>query len=471
MNNLTIPQQLARMDRDRMRRYNENLAFYNGEQWQSRATRGEKHLTFNYAKALVDKTTSYLMSGMSFALDPMEEGDEARERARSAEKTLYQVYQDNNLQALDFDTELDCTVLGDAAYKVTWDVKERRVKVTAPDVQGLYAWWLPDDMTTLYRVASRYQLAADEVEVLYPSLKEKPGPSVGRPVGPGNRVEVVEVWSDRTFELWIDNDRVTSNPNPYGFIPFIIFPNLRQPKKFWGISDIPLIMEGQRELNSALSQLSRILELSGNPIAVLENIEASEDIAVQPGAVWNIPEDARAYLLDLLQGGGVRLHIDYIELLYRTLHDISESPRAAFGTTERDLSGVALEIEMQPLLQKVRRKRLIRTAVYRRRNEMILSLIERFTGHPDLSRSLFHRIIWGPVLPLDRQRQVSNEVQLIQSGVHSRKRAMEEMGIPDPETEFDNWLEERKRILQMNRELNARSSGPAMSKVEGAESV
>ncbi|MGB2799285.1 MAG: phage portal protein [Dehalococcoidia bacterium] len=453
MNNLTIPQQLARMDRDRMRRYNENLAFYNGEQWQSRATRGEKHLTFNYAKALVDKTTSYLMSGMSFALDPMEEGDEARERARSAEKALYQVYQDNNLQALDFDTELDCTVLGDAAYKVTWDIKERRVKVTAPDVQGLYAWWLPDDMTTLYRVASRYQLAADEVEVLYPSLKEKPGPSVGRPVGPGNRVEVVEVWSDRTFELWIDNDRVTSNPNPYGFIPFIIFPNLRQPKKFWGISDIPLIMEGQRELNRALSQLSRILELSGNPIAVLENIEASEDIAVQPGAVWNIPEDARAYLLDLLQGGGVRLHIDYIELLYRTLHDISESPRAAFGTTERDLSGVALEIEMQPLLQKVRRKRLIRTAVYRRRNEMILSLIERFTGHPDLSRGLFHRIIWGPVLPLDRQRQVSNEVQLIQSGVHSRKRAMEEMGILDPETEFDNWLEERKRILQMNREL------------------
>jgi len=49
--------------------------------------------------------------------------------------------------------------------------------------------------------------------------------------------------------------------------------------------------------------LSRILELSGNPVAVLENVEESEDIAVKPGAVWNIPEDAKAYLLDLLQGG------------------------------------------------------------------------------------------------------------------------------------------------------------------------
>jgi len=444
MNEVALPQ-LARMDRDRMRRYSDNLAFYNGEQWPARATRGEKRLTFNYARALVDKTTSYLMSGMTFAVHPVEEGTDATEKARSAEKALYRVYADNDLQALDFDTETDCAVLGDAAYKVTWDVREKRVKVTAPDVQGLYAWWLPDDVASVYRVALRYQLNADEVEMLY-----------GRRPS-GTKAWVVEMWTEAAFELWLDSDRVAANPNPYGLIPFVIFPNLREPKRFWGISDIPVVMEGQRELNRALSQLSRILELSGNPIAVLENIETSEDIAVQPGAVWNIPEDARAYLLDLLQGGGVRLHVDYIDLLYRTLHDISESPRAAFGTTERDLSGVALEMEMQPLLQKVRRKRLIRTAAYRRRNEMVLALIERFTG--ESFGPLFHHVVWGPVLPRDRQRQVASEVQLIQSGVHSRRTAMEDLGVHDPEAEFEDWLEERKRILQMNRDLNARSSG------------
>ncbi|HUV52190.1 MAG TPA: hypothetical protein VMW64_03845 [Dehalococcoidia bacterium] len=94
-------------------------------------------------------------------------------------------------------------------------------------------------------------------------------------------------------------------------------------------------MEPARELNRALSQLSLILELSGNPIAVLENIENSQDIAVQPGAVWEIPERAKAYLLDLLQGGGVKLHVDYIDLLYRTIHDLSESPRTAFGDNAR----------------------------------------------------------------------------------------------------------------------------------------
>jgi hypothetical protein len=211
-------------------------------------------------------------------------------------------------------------------------------------------------------------------------------------------------------------------------------------------------MESQRELNRAMSQLSRILELSGNPIAVLENVEESEDIAVRPGAVWNIPEDAKAYLLDLLQGGGVGLHIDYINLLYRILHDISESPRAAFGGTERDLSGVALEIELNPLLQKVRRKRIIRTAAYNQRNRMILRLLERYQGESFGNVRL--RVVWKPILPQDMSRLVSNEQTLVQSGIHSRRRAMDEIGVKDAEGEFQRWLEEREAILNMNKNNN-----------------
>ena len=219
---------------------------------------------------------------------------------------------------------------------------------------------------------------------------------------------------------------------------------MREPKKFWGISDLPVVMEAQRELNRAISQLSKILELSGNPIAVLENVEESEDIAVKPGAVWNIPEDAKAYLLDLLQGGGIRLHIDYIDLLYRILHDVSESPRAAFGGASRDLSGVALEVELQPLLQKVARKRLIRTAVYNRRNYLILKLLEKFRGDNFGVNHL--RVVWNPVLPRDNERLIAGEQALVQSGIHSRRRAMDELGITDPEVEFKRWLEEREAI-------------------------
>ena len=453
MNETPIPQQLAQKDRDRIKGYSELLDFYHGVHWEGRAIRGEKRLTFNYAKVLVDKVTSYLMSGTTFAVDPvrnsngvdaLEDTDVARDQARQAELALYQVYQANNLEQLDFDTEIDCAILGDACYKVIWDQETKSVRVTAPDVQGIYAWWLGDDVSRVWRVASKYTLTAEETEMLHKVTPK------------AKTATLVEVWTNTDFELWLDNAILEQKPNPYGFIPFIIYPNLREPKKFWGMSDIPSTMEPQRELNRAMSQLSRILELSGNPIAVLENIEQSEDIAVKPGAVWNIPEDAKAYLLDLLQGGGVRMHIEYIDLLYRTMHDVAESPRAAFGGVERDLSGVALEMELHPLLQKVKRKRVIRTAVYNQRSQMILKLLAKYTD-PGLKTQDFRlRVVWGPVLPQDMARQVNNEVSLVQTGIHSRRRAMDELGIQDPEFEFNRWLEERQTILKMNKELNAK---------------
>ena len=119
MNETSVPMQLTHRNIDRIRRYKELLDFYQGKHWEVRDRRGEKRLTFNYAKVFVDKITSYLMSGVNFAVDAVEDSDEARSKAQRAEATLYQVYEDNNLEQLDLETEIDCTVLGDAAYKVT----------------------------------------------------------------------------------------------------------------------------------------------------------------------------------------------------------------------------------------------------------------------------------------------------------------------------------------------------------------
>ncbi|MCH7997454.1 MAG: phage portal protein [Chloroflexi bacterium] len=435
MDNLTLPQQIERMDLDRLRTYSENLDFYNGAQWPGRPRRGERRLIFNYSRAFIDKVTSYLMVDTGFSIEPWDGSPEASERAKEVENTLLEVYEANNLQQLDFDTELDTSILGDGAYKVTWDAEEQRVRVSAPDVQGIYVWWVGDDVTQVRRVASRYKLSAEEVELLY-GIKA-PGPGLN-----GRRSEstVVEVWTTGSLEIWIDNALHQQRPNPYGFIPFLIFPNIREPKRFWGISDIPAIIEPARELNRAFSQLSMILELSGNPIAVLENVEDAQDIAVQPGAVWELPDKARAYLLDLLQGGGVKLHTDFINLVYRALHDLSESPRTSFGDNRQGLSGVALEMELNPLIQKIRRKRLIRTAVYRHRIQMILKILERKQGRT--LGPVRTRIVWGPILPQDRSRLIQDEEVLVRTGIHSRRRAMENLGIPDPDGELARLKQE-----------------------------
>lgn len=411
---------------------------------------------FNYAKATIDKLTSYLMQGLTFACYPLEDTDELKSRARAGEQLLHQVYEQNSLAQLDWETEIDAAVLGDGCYKVTWDEAERRIRITAPNIAGIYAWWLGDDLGRVWRVASRYTLTAEEIELLH-SVAIK-----------GKQATVTELWTEASFALYVDNDLLEEKANPYGFIPFIIFANLREPKAFWGTSDIPTLVQPQRELNRAMSQLSRILELSGNPIAVLENVGESENISVRPGAVWTLPEDAKAYLLDLLQGGGIKLHIDYIDTIYRTLHDLSETPRAAFGGIDKELSGQALAMEMGSLIQKVTRKRTIRTGTYHKRSELILRLAERYLGAN--FEGITQRIVWGPILPQDTARQAQNEQLLVQAGVHSRRTAMDELGIQDPDEEFNRWLEERQRILQMNQEFKAQSTrGGARERATASE--
>jgi|CXWL01.1.fsa_nt_gi hypothetical protein len=464
---MTLPEQIRRMDAGRLRAYAENLAFYSGEQWPAGMSRSRnRRLVFNYAKAIVDKTVSYLMTGANIAVDPVDGTPAAHDQAMATERALLAVYDENNLDQLDFDTEVDAAILGDGAYKVTWYAGERRVRVTAPDVQGLFAWWAGDDVSRVWRVASRYALDAESAQALY-GVKAGllhgsdavsgvgGGSSIVAGGGPANAgwtarapgaIEIVEVWTAETFELWAAGERVESRENPYGFIPYVLYPNIREPKKFWGTSDLPPIKEPVRELNRALTQLSMILELSGNPIAVLENVSESSDIAVVPGAVWELPERARAYLLDLLQGGGVKLHADYVDLIYRTLHDLGESPRTSFGENRAGLSGIALNVELDPLLKKVARKRLIRGAAYRRRNEMILRILEQH-GESKVSYAPYRsRIAWGSVLPLDRSRQVEDERALVASGIHSRRRAADNLGVGDPEAEFARWLEERRLL-------------------------
>ncbi|UCH87107.1 MAG: hypothetical protein JSU97_01550 [Dehalococcoidia bacterium] len=44
----------------------------------------------------------------------------------------------------------------------------------------------------------------------------------------------------------------------------------------------------------------------------------------------------------------------------------------------------------------------------------------------------------------DRSRLVEDQARLVAAGIHSRRRAADELGVQDPETEFERWLEEEQ---------------------------
>lgn len=91
--------------------------------------------------------------------------------------------------------------------------------------------------------------------------------------------------------------------------------------------------------------------------------------------------------------------MDYVGLIYRTLHDLAETPRIAFGDGQGDRSGISLQMEPDPLLRRVARKRLIRTATMRKRDALVLRLLAHRTGRR--FEGIRTDIEWGPIFSRD----------------------------------------------------------------------
>lgn len=411
-------------DATRLTRYRQALDFYNGTQYTARRRAGETRLVMNYARALVRKGVSYL-----FTDDPefVALGADGKKDANSeaVEGVLSEWIAANEQHDLDWQSALDAAVIGDGAYKVTWSARLKRPVCAAVDPRGLWAFWWPDNPRQAYRVIQRIEMRAEEARAIY-SLQIAVGTS------PAANVVVVEDWTAEQLVIEVSGMVVRRGANPYGYIPFVLWRNAAAPYEFWGESDLIDLMGPLEELNTRFTTASRILQVAGYPIAVLENVDGAEAIRAEAGAVWELPEGSRAYLLDLLANGGMAHHTDYIDLLYRAVHDLAETPRTSFGDSGRSLSGVALEVEIQPLIQKVHRKRRIWDGVYRRRNSMILDQLQRMGGVETfgLRRTA---PVWPDVLPSDRDAAVRNEVALVQGEIHSRRYAARQLGDEDPD--------------------------------------
>ena len=452
-------------DSARFGRYREALAFYEGDQWLERSRRGETRLTVNYARTLLRKVASYLFPApVVHSVPPLIPGDAASEAAAyRAEALLADLSGRLGLGQLDLDLAIEAAVLGDAVMKVTWDAGADdgagAPVVAAVDPAAVLAWWAPDNPRRLVRVTHGYGLPGAVIDTMFPPRRfdgTEPTRAVRpeRPValGPEQTYPVMEEWTDTRWRVIVDGQVVRDDANPYGWIPYLIVANNPRPHMSWGTSDLVDLIDVCRELNRRLSVLGRILDLSGAPIAVLENVEGSEGISVGPGAKWELPEGARAYLLDLLGGGGAGLHVEYINLLYRSLHDLSETPRTAFGDSGRDLSGVALEVEIQPLIQQVNRKRRGWETAFRARNRRLLDLCERFGGS-DIGGHRRTEAIWPDILPSDTAASIQNQVRLVSAGIRSRRSAIGTLGASDPDSELDRIADETTRFAGLSGEF------------------
>lgn len=409
-------------DDARLQRYRRFIDFDNGKHDVGRLGFGQAPVVANYARVFVRKGASYLFpEPVTVVVDAPDDSPAAVTAVVRIEAALAHIARENDLAAADLATAIDAGVLGDGAFKITWHGSEQRaassrqngtdyaasrprlaarsVRIVPVDVQTLFVESAPDDVRRVRMVRQVRVVPRPAAEVTY---------GIALIAGTTENVTVVEEWTDATYRVLVDEAPAHDGPNPYGFIPYVIFPNTPRPHEFWGVSDLADILEVNRALDRRLSILAQILELSGNPVTVLENVTGSQGVNVAPGALWELPENSKAYLLDLLAGGSVEQHLRYIEALYRIMDDLGEMPRMSFGEAGQARSGIALTVQLQPVVQKTNRKRLIWGAAVARRAALALRLLLQHHAldlGPYILDDFPLRAVWAPVIPVGGSQQ------------------------------------------------------------------
>jgi hypothetical protein len=433
-------------DRDRRLFYAELADFWDGLQWDTkRKSNTETRLVLNYARSLIRKSISYTLGEPAqHTVVPSE--TMSKSSAEDYEKLLKSTIESASADETDTLMLTDASIYGEGVTKITWDV-DRRCPVMAAIHPNQVNLWVnlarPDEVV---KAEHGYYLAGFQAAQHFRQLPE----SVDEGATATEGYPVVETWTADRWQVTINNHLMIDQPNPYGLVPYVPLINEPRTGRQWGQSDLWDLMDVCQELNQRMSTLAGILKMSGSPIAVLEGIDGAEGIKSEPGAKWELPEGAKAYLLDLLGGNGVSLHIDTIEQLRTSMHDLAEIPRSAFGDSGRTLSGAALEVELQPAVHKARRKRKALSRFYRRRNQILFELLRRFAGE-EIPDDITTAVIFPNILPTDRAQDAVTAAQLVASGIRSRRAAAADLGEPDPQQQLTDWLEESRMIAAQSQ--------------------
>jgi hypothetical protein len=421
----------------RLRRYRQYGDFYDGRHFE-RARNGRSNIVLNYARAVVDKGIAYLLGrGVGYAVvaGGRASGRE-HQRAAEAEQLLYDVGWQNDVEVVDLQVAQNAAVLGDGVYKVLWEPATGRIRILSVDPRTFFATWAGDDPATLRRVDVAYTLGSEDLALGGYGLSPSEAEAL---CGSDGMAEVVERWTPHELEVVVGRATTRRGGNPYGFIPFVHVPNLPLANEAWGQSDLVDVIPINREIDERVSDQADVIRFHADPPIVFRGVTDHAELAVGPGTVWDIPSDADVKLLEW-QGQSVAVG-EHIERLYRTLYEVTETPRAAFGDSGRVLSGVALETELRPIVQRTLRKRAWWTRALRRRSGMVLELARQFgnvrvTGSTRGIDDHRIRVLWPPMLPQDDAADVENQVRLVAAGLRSHRTAMDALGTESPEEEL-----------------------------------
>jgi hypothetical protein len=337
----------------------------------------DDNVTVNFARVIVDKGVSFL-----FGQDLRFELDETAET--EAEQWLSACWGANRQMTTLAKLALNGAIAGHAFVKIIPQQGSPYPRLVVLDPATVAVRWEPDDIEQV----TRYTIS-------YPALD----PGSGKPV----RIRQI---IERDGPVWVITDQRSAADSatwqtvgearwPYAWPPIVDCQNLPCPNEYWGLSDLEDdLLQLNAAINFVLSNLARIIRFHAHPKTWGKGFAANQlNIAVDETIVLPSPD---ASLHNLEMQSDLASSITVYQRLREALHEVARVPEVATGKLDNvgSLSGVALQILYQPLLEKTQTKRRTYGDLLMELNRRLLQL----GGFGDDNQTVIH---WPELLPAD----------------------------------------------------------------------
>jgi hypothetical protein len=355
----------------RVRRYVEFWNFYFGKHWSYQSEEGIPFVTVNYFRKIIDKLAEF-MASKGFVITVPESLEE------TSKTYLDEVWKYNKRDQLSLEIALMGGVTGDVFVMVTDEEPSELQKRINPFSQGktkiqllpstnVFPTWDPLNTDRLLQV---------RIETIYHADRQVRTPGIDTD-DKGNYL------SHKRFTQIITPDRIVEQyhgeipsirPNVLGEIPIVHIRNMSIPHDYYGMSDGQDLIDINREMNEKSTDISDIIHYHAGPITVITGAK-TKALDRSPKAIWSgLPSDARVFNLSL--EGDLGASQDYLAMMKRTLHELSDVPEGVLGAQQpiSNTSGVALHIQYQPILGRVKKKRATYEPGFEKINYFILRI-------------------------------------------------------------------------------------------------
>jgi hypothetical protein len=368
----------------------------------------DDNVTVNLCRAIVDKGVSFLF-GQDIDFELIE-GE-----TTEAEEWLNACWAANRKLTLLQKLALSGAIAGHAFVKIVIDQAREYPRLVVLDPATVVVSVAPDDHERV--LSYRIQFPTIDPETGRPVvLRQLIVPEGGRWLIRDEKAYSGERWLAVSETVW-----------PYEFAPIVDCQNLPNPHDYWGVSDLEDdVLRLNDTINFLLSNLIRIVRYHAHPKTWGRGFRADQlDLSVDETIILPSPE---AELRNLEMQSDLSSSIQLYLRLREAFHEIARVPEIATGRVEGvgSLSGIALQILYQPLIEKTETKR-------RLYGGLLVELNRRLLAIGGFGENLLTALHWPELIPGDPEAEAKTLMLWQQLGV-STDTILRRLGL-DPELE------------------------------------